>query len=585
MISKYPTCKSSRENPENSTGSRMQYYNSKFVSAEKINSSNSAPRNKVPANTAVNKLLLFFCLIFLATTPAIAQSKESLFDFDAWSKKYGQSTGIDEWMTNNPHPYGKRWNPTISFFQKRYTTTLGPLGIRTLMHDQNWARPYPLQEKAFPQVLKDAYGPLMNVLEVLHVQEKGPANNYIQNGDLILEIEGEPLKSALWVNLDNKFTGTKNRGLEIHAGKMIDLAEGRGKIKIKVLRLPKKYKLKPIAKRPEKHIKKFKTKAGKGTELRLYLPQSQYLTIKGNEGSFSFQNMVIENEQGVKVPLHKLDKGNIFKNSFWRKSFIDQKNGHWGVKAPFHFHMVMPPGNWTLSALIVNQQKTSANIDIGYIEKAQIPAELKHFCKTVEFKIPRIGSFGKSFDPNSDKVRNYTAIMAQRLATEQCPDGSWPYIKGYTSPAFYTSMCALGLMAENNPAYNKHIRKAAYYVAYSGAVSNWSWTRGINAMFLAEYYLRSKDKSIVDGLSLALQRCEDCLLVDYVAGHHATSPGDGGFGQISGSGAVACAFAIAEHTPAKFTRGTALKMMATIQSFSPRGMIPYGRRTLGSITK
>ncbi|NQZ58233.1 MAG: hypothetical protein HRT88_12310, partial [Lentisphaeraceae bacterium] len=460
----------------------------------------------------------------------------------------------------------------------RYTTTLGPLGLRTLMHDQNWARRYKLAMTKFPEVLKDVHGPLRNALEIVHVHKNGPAHDYIKKGDLILEMEGQALKSAQWMNFDNKYSSTANRGLEMHAGQMIDKAEGRGKIKLKILRLPKEFKMQPLAARTEKFIKDITLESNISSDISIALPEVQYLSIKSDKFSkIILTGSALVNEQGVKVPLHKLDRGTVFKNSFWNMG-IDIKNHTWRLQGPFHFQFVLPPGKWKLVGNFRNHGKNPTLISFGHINNHTLP-DLERYCKTVEFEIPRIGSFGDSFDPYCNKVRNYSATLAKRLATQQTPDGSWPAVHSYTSAAFYTSMCGLGLLAENNPIYNKHVRKAAHYVAYSGAYSSWSWARGINAMFLGEYYLRTKDKSILSGLSLALKRCEQALVVGYVAGHHSSNPGYGGDGQISGSGTIACALAIAEHTPATFTRGTAAKMMARIQSLCVYGTVPYGRST------
>ncbi|NQZ59870.1 MAG: hypothetical protein HRT88_20655, partial [Lentisphaeraceae bacterium] len=82
------------------------------------------------------------------------RKKPNLFAFNAWTKKYGQSVDINNWMKNNPHPYGQRFDPGRSYLNKRYVTTLGPLGIRTKMFDQDWVRRYKLQDEAYPEYLK-----------------------------------------------------------------------------------------------------------------------------------------------------------------------------------------------------------------------------------------------------------------------------------------------------------------------------------------------------------------------------------------------------------------------------------------------
>ncbi|NQZ60188.1 MAG: hypothetical protein HRT88_22280, partial [Lentisphaeraceae bacterium] len=207
----------------------------------------------------------------------------------------------------------------------------------------------------------------------------------------------------------------------------------------------------------------------------------------------------------------------------------------------------------------------------------KLPKNLNVYCKTIEFKIPKIGSFGDSFDPNCEKVKNFSAMLARRLTLQQGPDGSWPFDVGaYVSPVFYTSMCGLGLLSTADPSYEKHIKKAAYYVAYSGKCSGWSYARGLAAWFLGEYYLRTKDKAILPGLATALKRAESNLAVGSIAGHN-VNPGYGGSGWIGGSGVIACAFAIAEHIPVKFNRGTAARMLKYVQSVAIQGSTPYGR--------
>ncbi|NQZ59646.1 MAG: PDZ domain-containing protein, partial [Lentisphaeraceae bacterium] len=580
----------------------------KVIKKKAISVRKPASRKKVPKKSGGNKVLIGFFLTMLialagffqwgraslndstnkgdiaqnATAVKASKTKAApnYFNFDKWSKKYGQPLNLDTWKSDNPIPFGRRFTPDVHYFHARYHTSLGPIGVRTLMHDMNWAHRYKTQMKHFPEVLQDADGPIANAMLVDNVVKKGPAARYLKKGDLILAIEGQALKSTQWLNLSDKFSKTENRGLEIHAGQMIDQAEGRGKIKIKVLRLPKDYQLKKIAKRKLVAKKKYNLEATTLKKVAVQLAKNtQYLSIQTDSNTkiqFTAPTLVDE-KRGIRIPFYNLPKAKLYKRK--KNPQFNKRYPNLTLNGPFCLHYALPKGNWKVVGELENKGRDSGTISFSTMKWGVFPTELAPYCKTFEFKIPRIGSFGKTFDPNCAKVRNYTAILAKRLATEQGPDGSWAWegFYSYTSPAFYTSICGLGLLAEADPAYNRHIRKAAHYVAYSGSTSNWTWARGLNAMFLAEYYLRTKDESILDGFSLALKRCEQAILVGSVAGHHYHNPGYGGSGQISGSGLVASALALAEQTPARFTRGTALKMMESVQSFSVLGALPYGR--------
>ena len=64
----------------------------------------------------------------------------------------------------------------------------------------------------------------------------------MQIGDLILQMDGQDLKEAQLTYLGTPLGYKDSRGLDIGAGQMIDKAEGRGKIKLTVLRVPQDQK-------------------------------------------------------------------------------------------------------------------------------------------------------------------------------------------------------------------------------------------------------------------------------------------------------------------------------------------------------
>ena len=169
-------------------------------------------------------------------------------------------------------------------------------------------------------------------------------------------------------------------------------------------------------------------------------------------------------------------------------------------------------------------------------------------------------------------------MLAHRLAIQQEEDGSWK-AKSYASPSFYTSICGLALLSTENQEYDRHIKKAAHYVAYGPNQDKWTYSNGMWVLFLSEYYLKTRDESILPGLKKILERCRLFVLNDYTAGHSMGKAGYGGSGYIGGGGMLALGFAAASYTPAmdKDLKILLDRMLKRIQEISPHGKVPYGR--------
>ena len=65
-------------------------------------------------------------------------------------------------------------------------------------------------------------------------------------------------------------------------------------------------------------------------------------------------------------------------------------------------------------------------------------------------------------------------------------------------------------------------------------------------LFLSEYYLRTKDESILPGLKRVIARARLCVLNDYTAGHSIGKAGYGGSGYIGGGGVIALGLSAAQ---------------------------------------
>ncbi len=403
-----------------------------------------------------NILFLFVSILSMSMTLQ-AQHKNSVkksasFNFQKWQQRYGKRVDLDQWRKKHPAPWSQYFAKDKPECAKTWYVNLGPLGLRTLMHD-NYNSQFPAFKDIFPRCLLNANGKMRyECFEVLFVDPAGPSYGKIKEGDLIIAIDGQKFKNAKDMYLGKEVLAKSSRSLEIHAGQLIDAAEGRGKIGLTVIRLP--------------------------------------------EGE--------RNQRGL------------------------------------------------------GEKKLSKAI------------------KTIKYLIPAIGSFGSEFDPKCSKLRNFSKILAERIAIQQEDDGSWKTGGTYSGATFHTSMCGLALMSTGDSAYNEQIRKAAYYIAYSGDFTDWSYPSGVNALFLGEYYLRTKDKGILKGLRCALDHASDNVLSDYTAGHK-YHPGYRGCGWIGGGGAIAAAFAVASHTPIRTYNKLLDKMLMRAQEIAPEGRIPYGR--------
>ncbi len=119
---------------------------------------------------------------------------------------------------------------------------LGPLGVRVRPHSQFYQG-----RAAFaaivPESIRTADGKLgLPAAEVVQIAPGSPSEGHLQLGDLIVGVEGEMLKSGDDYRPEWKFMHKNSRMLQLMMGEMIDKAQGRGDIKLTVLRYPKEKK-------------------------------------------------------------------------------------------------------------------------------------------------------------------------------------------------------------------------------------------------------------------------------------------------------------------------------------------------------
>ena len=114
--------------------------------------------------------------------------------------------------------------------------SLGPLGLETLMHDRSWGV-FKGQQQIFPMFLCDGNELIFNNFEVKKVKPGSPTEGKVFAGDHILAIDSQALLSAQNTYIGQEVDNRSKRGLEIHAGQLIDAAESRGYTTLSILRL------------------------------------------------------------------------------------------------------------------------------------------------------------------------------------------------------------------------------------------------------------------------------------------------------------------------------------------------------------
>lgn len=121
---------------------------------------------------------------------------------------------------------------------KSWGSYLGPLGVRIRSHV-----PQHQNREAFaaivPQCIKTVEGGLgLTAAEVVQIAPGSPAEGHLEIGDLIIGIEGETLKSGSSYRPEWSFMHKDRRELQIMLGEKIDQAQGRGDIRLSVMRYP-----------------------------------------------------------------------------------------------------------------------------------------------------------------------------------------------------------------------------------------------------------------------------------------------------------------------------------------------------------
>ncbi|WP_302013848.1 DUF6288 domain-containing protein [uncultured Akkermansia sp.] len=517
-----------------------------------------------------------------ATQPRRKAVKQTtnMGDVNAYVKKYAKAMTLNQWRKQYANIYTS-WFGNSEEVAKGWITTFGPLGFRARGLDSSW--PDTNFRGFFPKSLLDPNGePVTNLYMVTQVIEGSPSEKYVKEGDLILGIDGQPFKTALSLDVPyGPYQHQDRRGLDMHAGLLVDKAEGAGKITLNLIPAENVEKIQGI---PPLWKQVFREERAKqpislsipvkgGQQLRLHVDDGG--NGIGSDG-FEWSDLRLEGPGGP-IPLTKLKP--IQYSVGYGAAKYDPERKVWLAHAVSSLVFDIPKGDWKLKGTGTPGGAASVGVTVYVGGASSLPDAVKKYVKNVTFKIPQLGSYAPGFPKNCAKSKAVVHMMSEWLAAQQREDGSWERPGGYCGNHYDTGWAGLALMATGNPKYDPVIKKAAQYIAFSGSQCWWAVPQASAGIFLCEYWLRYRDNSVLPAIRNGVQRMKNEVLYgDFVTGH-GIHPGYAGTG-VSIGGSHMCLFlALASKTPARTEDDVLDKMMDHAQSICPTGMGPYGRMT------
>jgi len=221
----------------------------------------------------------------------------------------------------------------------------------------------------------------------------------------------------------------------------------------------------------------------------------------------------------------------------------------------------------------------------GKLELIVWPKGSKKDEKKVEIQIAAVGRFSKTFPFNCERSDKLMIDLCDFLAQEYDREGKFgrPHAHG---------AAILALMASGENKYAKLIRhimsgypKKRYSSENGGGFPTWGW--GYDGIVMGEYYLLTKDKSLIPAMESLAVAYRDS--VDWRSGGYMHKPfpfitkriaggGPKGYGSMSQPGGLAMiAQSIFEVAGVNFDEATYMRThQGFLNSASPNGAVGYG---------
>lgn len=509
-----------------------------------------------------------------------ARQTTNMGDVNAYVKKFAKAMPLNQWRKQYANLYTS-WFGNSEEVARGWITTFGPLGFRARGLDASW--PDTNFRGFFPRTMLDPNGePVTNLYMVTQVIEGSPAEKYVKEGDLILGIDGQPFKTSQSLDVPyGPYQFQNSRGLDMHAGLLVDKAEGAGKITLNLIPAENVEKIQGIQPLWKEVFREERTK--RPVSLSIPMKGGQQVRLHVDDGGngigsdgFEWSDLRLEGSGGT-IPLTKLKP--LQYSVGYGAAKYDPERKVWLAHAVSSLVFDIPKGDWKLKGTGTPGGSASVGVAVHVGGASTLPDAVKKYVKNVTFKIPQLGSYAPGFPKNCAKSKAVVHMMSEWLAAQQREDGSWERPGGYCGNHYDTGWAGLALMATGNPKYDPVIKKAAQYIAFSGSQCWWAVPQASAGIFLCEYWLRYRDNSVLPAIRNGVQRMKnETLYGDFVTGH-GIHPGYRGTG-VSIGGSHMCLFlALASKTPARAEDDVLDKMMNHAQEICPTGFGPYGRMT------
>lgn len=508
-------------------------------------------------------------------------------------REFGQ-IDIREYRETYPE-VGQGWMPNgadQAEEAKRWGSHLGPLGVRIRSHVPQWQN-RPAFAANVPVSLRSMTGELaLTAAEVVSVAPGSPAEGHLKTGDLIIGIEGEMLKSGNQYRPGWDFMHKDAREIQLMLGEKIDEAQGRGDIRLTVLRIPEA-DVQPLP------VARKELWAGLGgdqsvgvQDFDVALSGGGFITLETHrfddnihgDGAI-WMDVLIEGDYGVRKLLEISPEA--LQAGYGRPILETTKPVEVAGQAyqqTLNLHAT-GFGKWALPEGTKRIKGRFAALSYGKVQpkihhtNPALPLTGIHQQSVVELRFPigKVGSFSDTYPKDCAKTEITVRRHTDWLAAQQREDGGWPRLAGYTTDGWDTAFCGLALMSSGDAKFDGQIRKAAYRLAYDQVPSEWTAERAMRLMFLSEYYLRTRDPGIVAGIQAAYLQLADVCKNDFMAGHKVNGFGYGIAGQHYGTGHLALGMALASRTPISYDKELVENIIRHAGVVLVNGTYAYGR--------